>query len=100
MPLPNPWSRCRKWGKRAAYAAAVFISVVVLLLLVVVGALRLTIVRNFAIAQVNRALEGVLLGKLRVERVGRLDLNGVAGMDATVFATFSQSTVPPIFSPQ
>lgn len=77
--------RSGRWARKIATFAVVFGAVVAFLGLVLLGALRLPPVRTFAVAQVNKALEGVFVGKLRIEQVARIGPIGAGGVNATVF---------------
>ena len=74
-----------KWLRRAATLAVIFCASLLFLGLALLGALRLQPVRAFAIVQVNRALDGLFLGKLDIESVARLGPTGASGVNATMY---------------
>ena len=85
MPNVAPYRRLSQWARKIATFAVVTGVLLAFLGLALLGAVRLPPVRTFAVAQVNKALEGVFVGKLRIEHVGRVGLTGASGVNATVF---------------
>ncbi len=73
-----------RWARKTAKAAVLIGGILAFLIFVLLGALSLAAVRSFAVAQVNQALDGAILGKLHVEHVARIGLTGADGVNATV----------------
>ncbi len=78
-------SRLIRWARRFATVMISLGAGSFLLGLVLLAGLRLQTVRGFAVAQVNKALDGLFLGRLHIESVARLGLSGAQGVNATMF---------------
>jgi translocation and assembly module TamB len=74
-----------KWLRRTATLAFIVCASLLFLGLALLGALRLQPVRTFAVVQVNRALDGLFLGKLDIESVARIGPTGAGGVNATMY---------------
>ncbi len=78
-----------RWRRAARFAVAALAAGAGLVAAIAIAAALLADLpssRRFVVHEVNRVLEPLFKGRLRIERIGSLRLDGVAGVDATVIA--------------